>query len=284
MEIIKTKDLTFKYKTYDKDNRQKSLFVLDKVATEIDKGEFVAILGANGSGKSTFAKLLNALHLPTEGTIWVNGINTKNEDHIWEIRQSIGMVFQNPDNQIIASTVEEEIAFGLENLGIESKEMHQRIDNALSAVGMDEYKDKIPSMLSGGQKQKIAIASILAMKPECIVMDEPTAMLDPVGRKSVMEIIATLKTQGITIILITHFMEEAIKADRVIVMEKGRIILDDIPKKVFSQMGTIKNLALDVPQVTEIAHLLNKKGVNLPTDILTIEEMVEAICQLKQNI
>ena len=280
--MVKSTNLVFKYITYDPQKETKEEFTaLRGLDIEIDKGDFVAILGHNGSGKSTFAKHINALLLPTDGTICINGLDTKDDENIWEIRQSTGMVFQNPDNQIVATIVEEDVAFGLENLGIEASEINTRIDNALKAVGMESHRQSTPSLLSGGQKQRIAIAGIIAMKPACIVFDEPTAMLDPVGRNEVIKTIEHLKKEGITIILITHFMEEAIKADRVVVMEKGTIVLDDTPKAVFSQIDKLKNLGLDVPQVTELAHNLNKKGMNIPTDIISIEEMVEAICRLK---
>lgn len=284
MKIVKTKDVVFKYITYNSENETKGEFTaLKNISLEVNSGEFVAILGHNGSGKSTFAKLINALILPTKGTVWVKGLETDNDENTWEIRQSAGMVFQNPDNQIIATIVEEDVAFGLENLGIPSNEMNKRIDNALRLVSMEEHRKSTPAYLSGGQKQRIAIAGIVAMKPKCIIFDEPTAMLDPIGRKQVIKIIELLRKEGITIILITHFMEEAIKADRVVVMEKGNIVLDDKPKAVFTQVDRLKKLGLDVPQVTELAHNLNNRGINIPKDIITIDEMVEAICQLKSK-
>jgi len=280
--VVKSENLVFKYTSYDHENETKTEFTaLRGIDVEIGKGDFVAILGHNGSGKSTFAKHINALLFPSEGTMWIKNLDTKNTENIWEIRQSAGMVFQNPDNQIVATIVEEDVAFGLENLGIESLEMNKRIDEALKAVGMESHRKSTPSLLSGGQKQRIAIAGIIAMRPECIVFDEPTAMLDPIGRKEVINTIDHLRKEGITVILITHFMEEAIKADRVIVMEKGNIVLDDTPKVIFAQIDKLKKLGLDVPQVTEVAHGLRKKGINIPDDIISIEEMVEAICQLK---
>ena len=280
--MVKSENLVFKYTSYDHENETKTEFTaLRGIDVEIGKGDFVAILGHNGSGKSTFAKHINALLFPSEGTMWIKNLDTKNTENIWEIRQSAGMVFQNPDNQIVATIVEEDVAFGLENLGIESLEMNKRIDEALKAVGMESHRKSTPSLLSGGQKQRIAIAGIIAMRPECIVFDEPTAMLDPIGRKEVINTIDHLRKEGITVILITHFMEEAIKADRVIVMEKGNIVLDDTPKVIFAQIDKLKKLGLDVPQVTEVAHGLRKKGINIPDDIISIEEMVEAICQLK---
>lgn len=284
--MVKSENLVHKYISYNSENRQTEETALDGVDIKINKGEFVAILGHNGSGKSTFAKHINALLLPSSGTIYVDGIDTKKEGTVWQVRQSAGMVFQNPDNQIIATMVEEDVAFGLENLGIPSEEIRSRVDTALKAVGMQEYKTATPSYLSGGQKQRIAIAGILAMRPQCIVFDEPTAMLDPIGRKSVLDAIDDLVKEGISVILITHFMEEAIKAHRVIVMENGHVVLDDIPKKIFAQVKKLKALGLDVPQVTEVAHGLRKKGIDIPEDILSIEEMVKTICvilQSKQN-
>ncbi len=263
---------------------QEKFRALNKIDITIEKGDFVAILGHNGSGKSTLAKHLNALLLPTEGTLLIKGFDTKDEKNIWNVRQSAGMVFQNPDNQLIATIVEEDIAFGPENLGIPSEEIYERVAESLAAVNMSEFKKSSPHLLSGGQKQRIAIAGILAMKPECIILDEPTAMLDPVGRKEVMETITRLnKEENITIILITHYMEEAVKANRVIVMEKGNVVMDDIPRAVFKQVEKLKQLGLDVPQVTELAHHLEKRGIGLRSDIIDIDEMVDAICQVKNT-
>lgn len=257
---------------------------IDGVDIAVDKGDFIAILGHNGSGKSTLAKHINALLQPTEGTLMVKGLDTKDEKNIWDIRQSAGMVFQNPDNQIIATIVEEDVAFGPENLGVESKKIRQRVDHALNAVDMYHYKDHSPNKLSGGQKQRIAIAGVLAMRPECIILDEPTAMLDPHGRMEVMEAVKRLnKEENITIIHITHYMEEAIMADRVIVMEQGKVVKDGKPKEVFKEVAFMKGLGLDVPQVTEVANGLRDLGVNIPRDILSIDEMVNNICQLKQK-
>lgn len=281
--MIKSNQLGFEYTQYNSESdSSEKLTALDGVDMEIEKGEFVAILGTNGSGKSTLAKHINALLFPTRGTLWIKGYDTKIEEHVWEVRKSAGMVFQNPDNQIIATVVEEDVAFGPENLGIEPKEIRKRVDSALSSVGMEAYLQHSPHFLSGGQKQRVAIAGILAMKPDCIVLDEPTAMLDPVGRKEVIDTVIKLnREEDITIILITHYMEEAVQADRVIVMENGTIVMDDIPKRVFSRVEQMKSLGLDVPQVTEICHLLRQKGINVAEDILSIEEMAEALCQLK---
>ncbi|MDI6601302.1 MAG: energy-coupling factor transporter ATPase [Thermoanaerobacteraceae bacterium] len=275
--FIKTKNLTY---IYGKEKNSKP--ALKNIDVGIKKGEFVAILGENGSGKSTFARLLNALIIPTDGEVFIKGINTKDSTKVWDIRQTVGMVFQNPDNQLVATIVEDDVAFGPENLGIKPDEIRKRVDMALKAVDMYEYRFKEPHRLSGGQKQRVAIAGIIAMKPECIVLDEPTAMLDPLGRSEVMETIVRLnKEEGITIILITHFMEEAVLADRVIVMSKGEIKMDGTPKSVFSDVEKIRSYGLDVPQVTELSYLLRQDGINIPPDILTVDEMVDGLCQLK---
>lgn len=281
--MIKSRNLKFKYTSFNPEDNSKTEFqALNDINIDIHAGEFIAILGHNGSGKSTLAKHMNAIFVPSEGDLFVDSLNTKDENNIWDIRQKSGMVFQNPDNQIIATIVEEDIAFGPENLGIPKDEIKKRIDYALNSVEMSDYRKAVPSFLSGGQKQRIAIAGIIAMKPKYIILDEPTAMLDPIGRRDVINTIEKLnKEEGITIVLITHFMEEAIRADRVIVMDKGQVVLDDIPKKVFSQVEYLKNLGLDVPQVTELSYNLNKLGINISTDIISIDEMVEAICQLK---
>jgi len=253
---------------------------LTNINLTIKPGEFVAIIGPNGSGKSTLAKLFNGIFVPTQGDIFVDGLNTKDKDKIWEIRRKAGMVFQNPDNQIVATIVEEDVAFGPENLGIPPKEIRQRIDEALRIVELTEFAHKAPHLLSGGQKQRVAIAGILAMKPDCIILDEPTAMLDPVGRNEVISTIKKLnKQEGKTIILITHFMQEAVCADRVLVMEKGKIVMEGKPKEIFSQVEELKSHGLDVPQVTELAYLLAKENVPLPNDILTVDEMVDCLCQ-----
>ena len=287
MKMVKTKDLTYEYVRVletDHGTKEEKVAALKNVNIEINKGDFVAVLGHNGSGKSTFAKHINALVQPTGGTLWVDDMDTKNDELVWEIRQTAGMVFQNPDNQLVATVVEEDIAFGPENMGVEPKEIRKRVDEALATVRMSEYATHTPSKLSGGQKQRIAIAGVLAMKPKCIVLDEPTAMLDPVGRRDVMETIERLnREEGITMILITHYMDEAVRADKVFVIDDGDLVMQGTPKEIFSQVETLQKYGLDVPQVTEAAYLLRKEGVDLPADILTIEEMVGAICQLKST-
>lgn len=275
--MIEVNHVEFLYK-----NNEEEIKALDGIDIEVKNGEFVVIIGHNGSGKSTLAKHMNALLLPTKGDIKVKGMNTKSEEDLWNIRQTAGMVFQNPDNQIVATIVEEDVAFGPENLGVEPKEIRHRVEEALQIVGMIEYRQKAPHLLSGGQKQRIAIAGVIAMRPDCIIFDEPTAMLDPAGRKEVINTIKKLnKEENITIIHITHFMEEAVDADRVIVMENGKIVLEGTPREVFSQVEKLKTLGLDVPQVTELAHQLLKEGITVPRDILTVDEMVMALCQLK---
>ena len=255
--------------------------VLKGIDLTIKKGEFVAVLGHNGSGKSTLAKHLNAILLPTEGKVTVGGIDTADEARIFELRQKAGMVFQNPDNQIVSSVVEEDVAFALENLGVPYDEMRKRVDDALRAVNMYEYRQHSPSQLSGGQKQRIAIAGIIAMQPECIILDEPTAMLDPQGRKEVMATIRKMnREQGITIVLITHYMDEAAQCDRIVVMDKGSVVLDDTPRTVFSHVEQVKEIGLDVPQVTELAWELRRAGCDIPQEIITEEECVEAIKKL----
>ena len=287
MKIVKAKDLTYEYVRVletDHGTVEEKVAALKNVNIEINKGDFVAVLGHNGSGKSTFAKHINALVQPTGGTLWVDDMDTKNDELVWEIRQTAGMVFQNPDNQLVATVVEEDIAFGPENMGVEPKEIRKRVDEALATVRMSEYATHTPSKLSGGQKQRIAIAGVLAMKPQCIVLDEPTAMLDPVGRRDVMETIERLnREEGITMILITHYMDEAVRADKVFVIDDGDLVMQGTPKEIFSQVETLQKYGLDVPQVTEVAYLLRKEGIDLPADILTIEEMVGAICQLKST-
>ena len=278
--MINSNDIDFEYPTMQGEQITQTL---KKINISIKEGEFVAILGHNGSGKSTLARHLNALLTPTSGTLWVNGIDTKTSDKVWDIRQSVGMVFQNPDNQIIATIVEEDVAFGPENLGVPQAEIRQRVDEALQAVGMLARKDDAPHHLSGGQKQRVAIAGVLAMKPSCIVLDEPTAMLDPSGRKEVMETITRLnKETGITIILITHFMEEAAQAERVLVMDAGEVILDDTPRNVFCNVETMLNLGLGVPQVTYLTHELRKAGVNISNHLLTIDEFVKAYSEWQE--
>ncbi|MGL4790800.1 MAG: energy-coupling factor transporter ATPase [Anaerotignaceae bacterium] len=283
--MVKADKIKYEYvrtREVGSETHTEKVMALNNINIEIEKGSFVAILGHNGSGKSTFAKHINALVAPTQGTLWVNGYDTQKEELIWDIRQSAGMVFQNPDNQIVATIVEEDVAFGPENLGVESSQIRKRVDAVLDMVGMGSFKKHAPSKLSGGQKQRIAIAGVLAMKPKCIVLDEPTAMLDPEGRKDVIKIIKMLnKEEGITIVLITHYMDETVDADKVIVIDNGSVVMEGTPKEIFVQVDKLKEFGLDVPQVTEVAYNLRKRGINIPQDILTPEEMVGAICQLK---
>ena len=282
MSMIKTEHLVFEYDKLDEmGNVVGKHRAIDGVNLNIEEGQFIAILGHNGSGKSTLAKHINAILTSTEGTMWVDGKDTKDLEKLWEIRQSAGMVFQNPDNQIIGTVVEEDVGLGPENLGVPTEEIWQRVDKSLHAVGMTEYRHHSPNKLSGGQKQRVAIAGVIAMCPKCIVLDEPTAMLDPIGRKEVLHTVEELrKREKVTVILITHYMEEVIGADRVFVMEQGRIVMDGTPREIFSQVDELKKYRLDVPQVTMLAHELRKKGVKLPKDILKTEELVEALCQL----
>lgn len=288
MKMVEAKNVSYEYTKVVEvqgENTERKLMALENINIDIEKGSFVAVLGHNGSGKSTFAKHLNALVTPTEGTIFVDGMDTKDDKLVWKIRQNTGMVFQNPDNQLVATIVEEDVAFGPENLGIEPAEIRKRVDDSLKMVGMDGYQKDTPSKLSGGQKQRIAIAGILAMKPQCIVLDEPTAMLDPKGRQDVMETIHKLnKENGITIILITHYMDEAVSADRVYVIDDGKLVMQGTPREIFSQVEKMKGYGLDVPQVTETAYNLRKMGIDIPQDILTVDEMVGAICRLKSTI
>ena len=273
--MIKLNHLTH---IFYKESTKQEVKALDDVSLEIHEGEHIAVLGHNGCGKSTLAKHLNALLLPTEGTVEVDAVDTASEADLWTIRQTVGMVFQNPDNQLVATTVEEDVAFGPENMGMEPSIIRKRVDEALEAVGMQEYKDKGPHLLSGGQKQRVAIAGIIAMRPKYIVFDEPTAMLDPLGRREVMETMQRLnKEEGITIINITHFMEEAVLADRVIVMEHGRIVLSGTPKEVFTHVDLLKRMQLDVPPVVELAALLHKENKQIAADLMTIEEMVKEL-------
>ena len=273
------RNLIFKYTAGE---NQEEKIAINDVNLQIKEGEFIAILGHNGSGKSTMAKHMNALLIPTEGKMLVNKMDTSDMNNLWNIRETAGMVFQNPDNQLVATIVEEDVAFGPENLGVPPEEIRKRVDEALERVGMSEYKRHAPHLLSGGQKQRIAIAGILAMKPKCIIFDEPTAMLDPSGRKEVLDTIIDLnKNYGITVILITHYMDEAAKADRIVVMDKGKLILDGKPRDVFSNVEKMKSIGLDVPQVTELSYELQKAGINIDTRILDVNEMVNAICQLK---
>lgn len=264
---------------YKKESTKQEVKALDNVSLDIREGEHIAVLGHNGCGKSTLAKHLNALLLPTAGTVEVDAVDTANEADLWTIRQMVGMVFQNPDNQLVATTVEEDVAFGPENMGMEPALIRQRVDEALALVGMSQFKDKGPHLLSGGQKQRVAIAGIIAMRPKYIVFDEPTAMLDPIGRKEVMDTMQRLnREEGITVINITHFMEEAVLADRVVVMDHGRIVLSGTPKEVFTQVDLLKEMQLDVPPIAELAALLHKEDTHIAADIMTIEEMVRELC------
>ncbi len=275
--MINTSKVNFEYKRQETTTR-----VLEDFNFNVEDGEFVVIMGHNGSGKSTFAKLANAILLPSAGDVLISGMNTKDEAHLWEIREEAGMIFQNPDNQIVATIVEEDVAFGPENLGVAPKEIRSRVDEALALVEMDTYHKRPPHMLSGGQKQRIAIAGVLAMKPKCIILDEPTAMLDPSGRKEVMKIVKRLnKEEKMTVVYITHFMNEAIEADRIIVIDDGRVELEGSPREVFSNVEKMRSIGLDVPQVTTLALELKAAGINVDTDVITLEEMVDALCQLK---
>ncbi len=279
-KIIEVKNVNFFYEQ-ENETETTRVQVLKDVSLDIYKGEFLAILGHNGSGKSTIAKHFNAILVPSSGTVLVNGIDTKDEDRIFDIRQNVGMVFQNPDNQIVATIVEEDVAFALENIGVEPGEIRRRVDESLKTVDMYDYREHAPHRLSGGQKQRVAIAGIIAMMPQCIVLDEPTAMLDPHGRVEVLKTIKRLnKEHGVTIVLITHYMDEAAQADRVVVMDSGEIILNDIPKKVFSQVERLKNVGLDVPQVTDLCFGLSQAGIEISQDIISEDECVEALISL----
>ena len=277
MGIIKTSKLIFDYIRRDEEeNIEEVNRAIDDVSIEIKEGQFVAVLGHNGSGKSTFAKQLDAILLPTDGTVWIQGLDTSKEENLWEVRKKTGMVFQNPDNQIIGNVVEEDVGFGPENMGIPTDEIWKRVDESLEAVGMTAYRMKSPNKLSGGQKQQVAIAGVMAMRPQCIVLDEPTAMLDPNGRREVVKTVHELNRQeGITVVLITHYMEEVINADRVIVMDDGRVVMDGTPREIFSRVEELKSYRLDVPQVTELAYELQKNGVELPDGILTLNELMK---------
>jgi energy-coupling factor transport system ATP-binding protein len=281
--IVKLENVYYRYAAYD-DEQDGPAAALNGIDLALEGGKFVAVIGHNGSGKSTLAKHLNALLLPTEGTVLVCGMDTQDAGKLWNIRQSAGMVFQNPDNQLVSSVVEEDVAFGPENLGVPREEIRRRVDEALADVAMSDYAQHAPHMLSGGQKQRIAIAGIIAMRPKIIVMDEPTAMLDPSGRREVMETILKLKREeGITVILITHFMEEAVLADEVVVMDQGKIVDRGQPREVFSKVEQLKAIGLDVPPMTELAKLLEDGGLKLSRQMITIEEMAEALCQLLQK-
>ncbi len=282
MAMISADDLIFEYDKRDEEGNVIGKHrAIDKVNLDVKQGEFIAILGHNGSGKSTFAKHLNAILLPSEGTVWVNGNDTKDLEKLWEIRQSTGMVFQNPDNQIIGTVVQEDVGFGPENLGVPTEKIWKRVEESLEAVNMLQYRNHSPNKLSGGQKQRVAIAGVIAMRSRCIVLDEPTAMLDPNGRKEVLKTIQKLREQeNITVILITHYMEEVVEADKVYVMDQGQVVMEGTPREIFSQVELLQNYRLDVPQVTMLAHELQKKGLAIPSGILKMEELVEAICQL----
>ncbi|MCI8454606.1 MAG: energy-coupling factor transporter ATPase [Lachnospiraceae bacterium] len=279
MGIIKAVNLIFDYIRHDdEENRDEINHALKGVSLDITEGSFVAVLGHNGSGKSTFAKLMNGILLPTEGTIYISNMSTSDEEHLWDVRKTAGMVFQNPDNQIIGNVVEEDVGFGPENMGIPTKEIWERVDESLEAVGMTAYRLQSPNKLSGGQKQRVAIAGVMAMKPRCIVLDEPTAMLDPNGRQEVIRTVRELNRQeGITVLLITHYMEEVIDADRVVVMDGGHVVMDGTPKEVFSHVKELKQYSLDVPQVTELADELRAEGMALPEGILTIGELADSL-------
>ena len=281
MKMIKTDKLVFEYEKRDEEgNIIGKSRAIDEVSLDIEPGQFIAILGHNGSGKSTLAKHMNALLVPSDGTMWVDGMDTKEDEHLWDVRQSAGMVFQNPDNQIIGTVVEEDVGFGPENLGVPTEEIWQRVEDSLKAVGMIEYRHHSPNKLSGGQKQRVAIAGVMAMRPKCIILDEPTAMLDPNGRKEVLEAVSDLnRREGVTVILITHYMEEVVHADKVYVMDNGEVVMQGTPREIFSQVETLKEYRLDVPQVTLLAHELHKAGVDVPEGILTTEELVNALCQ-----
>lgn len=279
MSIVETKDLVFEYIRRDEEGNVEGITrAVDNVSLSIRQGDFIAVLGHNGSGKSTLAKHINAILYPTEGTVWVNGMDTSDDEKLWDVRQSAGMVFQNPDNQIIASVVEEDVGFGPENIGIETDEIWSRVLESLKAVGMLKYRKHSPNKLSGGQKQRVAIAGVLAMQPKCIVLDEPTAMLDPLGRADVLRTVHELnRKKGVTILLITHYMEEAADADRIYVMDKGSIVMQGTPRQIFSRPEELKSHRLDVPQITLLAHNLRRKGLDIPEGILTRQELLQEL-------
>ena len=282
MKMIKTDKLVFEYAKRDEEgNIIGKSRAIDEVSLDIEPGQFIAILGHNGSGKSTLEKHMNALLVTSDGTMWVDGMDTKEDEHLWDVRQSAGMVFQNPDNQIIGTVVEEDVGFGPENLGVPTEEIWQRVEDSLKAVGMIEYRHHSPNKLSGGQKQRVAIAGVMAMRPKCIVLDEPTAMLDPNGRKEVLRSVMELrKREHITVILITHYMEEVVDADHVFVMDHGHVVMQGTPREIFSQVDTLKHYRLDVPQVTILADELRKRGLDIPAGVLKKEELVEILCRL----
>lgn len=282
MNMVQTEKLIFEYEKRDEEGNVTGTYrAIDDVNIDVKEGQFIAILGHNGSGKSTLAKHINAILVPTEGTMWVNGRDTKAPEELWNVRQSAGMVFQNPDNQIIGTVVEEDVGFGPENLGVPTDEIWKRVEDSLKAVGMIEYRHRSPNKLSGGQKQRVAIAGVVAMEPKCIVLDEPTAMLDPMGRKEVLKTVQKLREQKkVTVILITHYMEEVIDADKIYVMDHGHVVMEGTPREVFSQVDKLKEYRLDVPQVTILADTLRKRGLDIPAGILRKEELVEVLCQL----
>ena len=285
MGIVKAKNLTFEYIRRDEDGNVEGITkAVDNVSIDIKQGDFVAVLGHNGSGKSTFAKHLNALVMPTEGTVYVDGMDTKDADNILKVRQTAGMVFQNPDNQIVGTLVDEEVGFGPENIGVPTEEIWERVEKSLKAVGMYAFRNQSPNKLSGGQKQRVAIAGIVAMKPKCIVLDEPTAMLDPLGRKDVLNVLHELNRQeNVTVILITHYMEEVIDIDKLYVMDDGKLVMSGTPREIFSQVEKLKELRLDVPHVTELAYELQKEGVPLKNGILTSEEFTEELIRVRNE-
>ena len=285
MGIVNAEKVVYEYIRRDEEgNVEGTNRAVDNVSLDIKQGDFIAILGHNGSGKSTFAKHLNAILHPTSGSVWIDGKNTKDEDKIWEIRQTAGMVFQNPDNQIIGQVVEEDVGFGPENMGVPTKEIWERVEESLKAVGIYQFRKFSPNKLSGGQKQRVSIAGVLAMHPKCIILDEPTAMLDPNGRKEVIRAVRGLNdVEGITIILITHYMEETVHADKIYIMDKGKVAMSGPPKEIFSKVEQLKALRLDVPQVTMLSYELKKKGLPLPDGILTRKELVEELCRLYEK-
>ena len=285
MGIVKAENLTFEYIRRDEDGNVEGITkAVDNVSIDIKQGDFVAVLGHNGSGKSTFAKHLNALVMPTEGTVWVDGMDTREEENTLKVRQTAGMVFQNPDNQIVGTLVDEEVGFGPENIGVPTEEIWERVEKSLKAVGMYAFRNQSPNKLSGGQKQRVAIAGIVAMKPKCIVLDEPTAMLDPLGRKDVLNVLHELNRQeNVTVILITHYMEEVIDIDKLYVMDDGKLVMSGTPREIFSQVEKLKKLRLDVPHVTELAYELQKEGVPLKNGILTSEEFTEELIRVRNE-
>ncbi len=282
MNMVQTEKLVFEYEKRDEEgNVIGTSRAVDEVDIDVKAGQFIAILGHNGSGKSTLAKHMNAILVPTDGTMWVNGRNTSDPEELWNVRQSAGMVFQNPDNQIIGTVVEEDVGFGPENLGVPTDEIWRRVEDSLKAVGMIEYRSHSPNKLSGGQKQRVAIAGVVAMEPKCIVLDEPTAMLDPVGRKEVLKTVQTLREKKkVTVILITHYMEEVVDADKIYVMDHGHVVMEGTPEEIFSRVDELKSYRLDVPQTTLLADELKKRGLEIPDGILRREELVEILCQL----